>query len=327
MSSPKLYIPFNWPKFQSQTHGWNSEQKWSYWVACCSYYWQGCVGIDNDEETMKITCEVYETSKWALIRARVFQGRGYFFLENGKWHQDFAREEWNRGVDIMKKRSDQTETARLAAIQKASEKRMSKSVTVSVTGSVTGVQSEPESVVVTGVSPSPSPSPVLNKGEAVASPPAPSAEPVKKRKEMTDKQKAAFKVHKFNERVTTLWNARWAAQFPTIKYRFDGPDYNRLKSFTELNPDITPEQIVNLAARAWQFKAVKNFSHCSNAGKVAYVCSHFTDIEKELSNENVKPTNPRNAGIAGDSAARAAATAAFVARQQRERQAANEAPM
>jgi hypothetical protein len=280
MSSPKLYIPFNWPKFQSQTPGWNSEQKWAYWNACCAYYWGGCVGIDNEEETMRLTCECFDPGRWATIRGRVFQGNGYFSLENSKWHQDYAREQWKLGVKLMKKRADQTESARQAAIQKAADKRLTRIVTDSVTDSVESDKSEPESGVVTGVSPTPTPS--STKKEEAAPPPA-DAVPKAGKKTRTEKQNAAYRWHQFHGNIEVLWKARWRSFFPTIEPRITGPDYNRMDSFLALNPDIKASQIVDLAAAAWKRKIAGDQTFLmKNSNSLAFVCSNYSQIEAEL---------------------------------------------
>ena len=280
-----MYIPFNWPKFQAQTHGWNSEHKWSYWVACCTYYWQGCVGIDNDEETMKIVCEVHESSKWGIIRARVFQGGGYFFLENGKWHQDYARQEWKYASDLMKKRADQTEQGRIAALEKAAEKRATKSVTFSVTDSVTSPVAKPDSIRVIEPSPSPSPSPPEDK-QAVATPPAVAvaAPSPPTPKPPSTAQIKAGKEYRWRDGVLTLWLARYKSDHGGTEYQPTAGDKGHLATFSK-TAQMQASDFVAMAARAWKRPSHGKFSHCQNAHSISYMCRYYNQIVEELKNE------------------------------------------
>ena len=322
-----MYIPFNWPKFQAQTHGWNSEQKWSYWVACCAYYWQGCVGIDNDEETMKIVCEVHDSSRWGIIRARLFQGGGYFFLENGKWHQDYARQEWKYAADLMKKRAEQTEQGRIAALEKAAEKRAIKSVTESITRPVTEPVSKSDSSCVIEPSPSPSPSPDLNTPEAVPTAPAGAvAEPAPPPKDPSAAKIKAGKEFRWREGVLTLWLARYKSDHGGTEYQPTAGDKGHLATFSK-TAAMPASDFVAMAARAWKYPNKGKFSHCQNAHSISYVCRYYNQIVEELKNEISTQFNKRNIGVPGDAAARAKATADFVARQQREHEEVNREPV
>lgn len=101
MKKPDCFIAFDWPKFQASTTGMRREIKWSYWTACCAYYWGECAGLADDDESLRSICECFDESKWPATKAAIF---GPFFkLDGGRWHQKRTREEWERAVDHVEK--------------------------------------------------------------------------------------------------------------------------------------------------------------------------------------------------------------------------------
>lgn len=64
------------------------------------------------------------------------------------------------------------------------------------------------------------------------------------------------------------------------RYRFmGGKDASMLKRLLKSDPDITVEQLITVASGAWRNK--KAF-HCRNSTSIAYFCSNFNAIKREL---------------------------------------------
>ncbi len=133
--------------------------------------------------------------------------------------------------------------------------------------------------------------------EDAATPPAGAVvEAVKK--PPTEKQKAGFRLHQFHQNIETLWKARWKSIFTDVEPRITGPDYNRLDSFIELNPDIKASQIVEMAAKAWnKIKQGDSRYLIKNSKSLAFICSHYSEIESELKNENINPSGSRRTDL------------------------------
>lgn len=144
---PDAWMPFDWPKFQASTPGMRREIKWSYFNAICAYFWGDCQGLENSDECLRITCECFEPADWARTKGAIF---GPFFrLENGRWHQKRAREEYDKAMETIRLASNRGKAGAEARWEKEKLKQCS-----------SNAQAIDGGMLADAPSPSPSPVPV-----------------------------------------------------------------------------------------------------------------------------------------------------------------------
>jgi uncharacterized protein YdaU (DUF1376 family) len=113
---------------------------WKYW----SHY--HCDGIPDDDVLMMSICRCPKAD-WSRTKGVIFGGPPFFFLENGKWHQKRAMEEWVELKAQYDRQLKRTEAARAAAssVTRSVTASVTDTVTACVTENVTGSQPESES--------------------------------------------------------------------------------------------------------------------------------------------------------------------------------------
>ncbi len=82
------------------------------------------------------------------------------------------------------------------------------------------------------------------------------------------------------------WEASYKAHFGK-KYIFTGRDWRPLKTLLSQSP-MTPEQLVDLAWRAWKCRG-KDYWNCERAGSVQFFCEKINQIMDELGVEGDAP--------------------------------------
>lgn len=81
------------------------------------YYWQHthCEGLPNDDEGLRLLCKC-DSQNWARTKGLIFDGKHFFVLENGKWHQSRCRKVYVKELERYQKNLQKTEPARNAAL-------------------------------------------------------------------------------------------------------------------------------------------------------------------------------------------------------------------
>lgn len=82
------------------------------------------------------------------------------------------------------------------------------------------------------------------------------------------------------------WEKSYQAHFGK-KYIFTGRDWRPLKTLLSQSP-MTPEQLVDLAWRAWKCRG-KDYWNCERAGSVQFFCEKINQIMDELKVEGDTP--------------------------------------
>lgn len=112
-SNPDIYMPWNWPKFWQAVHG-QPEHVIIAYQKLITYYWfhNHCKGIPNDDLHLRCLCVMEHRQEWPQVKQVLFESGEFMTKVNGLWHQLYAKGEWDRTVEAMQKRQEQTSAAR-----------------------------------------------------------------------------------------------------------------------------------------------------------------------------------------------------------------------
>ena len=96
---PDAYMPFYGDDFFSATRGWSGSMRDSY-LACLWHYWSHthAEGLPDDDDQLWRLCGC-EMQNWARTKGLIFDNDKFFRLENGRWHQKRAKEEYQAALD------------------------------------------------------------------------------------------------------------------------------------------------------------------------------------------------------------------------------------
>lgn len=137
-SHPDSHMPFYGDDFFSACEMFGDSIGFKY-LRCVWFYWSHCHcdGLPDDDEMLRNLCRC-ELTCWARTKGMIFDNDKFFKLENGRWHQKRAREEWIHATDLLRLKHNQTAAAT------AARRRASENVTSNVTSNVTTSKPEPE---------------------------------------------------------------------------------------------------------------------------------------------------------------------------------------
>lgn len=138
-------MPYYGSDFEGAMRPYRREVKWSY-LAALWHYWHHthCTGLLDDDEQLRLICECPE-GDWARTKGVLFSGRPFFYLENGRWHQERNAKEWQASQELYGKRLRQTAAATAARIRPESQQdNVTSNVTSDVTSYVTFTKPQPQ---------------------------------------------------------------------------------------------------------------------------------------------------------------------------------------
>jgi uncharacterized protein YdaU (DUF1376 family) len=113
--NPIPTLEFEPQSFFDATGMFTDDEKFKY-LRCLVHYWYHthAQGIFDDDDGLRQLCQC-DADKWPRLKAMIFDGDKFFYLEGGKWHQKRARKSFQkRQLDLMKKQA-QTMGARIAS--------------------------------------------------------------------------------------------------------------------------------------------------------------------------------------------------------------------
>ena len=101
--NPDAWMPYYGGDFNDATRLWPREIKWSYLDAIW-FYWSHtkCDGIPDDDDCLRRLCGC-DLSDWQKTKGTIFSGQPFFYLENGKWHQKRARNEYAKVLELSRR--------------------------------------------------------------------------------------------------------------------------------------------------------------------------------------------------------------------------------
>lgn len=98
---PEVWIPHYGLDFERSTKGWKPSDKWSYWAAICAYWYGECLGLTNEDDSLRRICEC-DLAEWARVRGLIFGPK--FKLQSGLWHNRRAHLEYDRAKSMVEAR-------------------------------------------------------------------------------------------------------------------------------------------------------------------------------------------------------------------------------
>lgn len=110
------HMPFDGARFFNAVKGWPHDIAMKYLIYLW-HYWDAthCTGLVNDDEILRDMSNCTEHN-WIRVRALIFDGQHFFYLDGGKWHQKRCRAFYLRELERYEKNLAKTEPARNQAL-------------------------------------------------------------------------------------------------------------------------------------------------------------------------------------------------------------------